>query len=314
MVRKLAMDQLALREGLESLHVSLENRHLQMQERMLQSSCATSTGLLEIRTEQQQKYAAIRSDALQLQESVPEIEASRSRKATCSSGQPADQCESANDHGNITRSLVTSARERSAICLTATVDTHQCPSGCRCQCHSLMSARTPRWLKGAVGQLSWDYNSSVSVRPCDYVACRKSRAKHQVTYYFPAWLLSRAVVASADLSDPLGMGARVSINVPLIIPENDHIVWSLVMAGNIKQLQILISHEKNLMYVRNQWGQTLMHVSCHPWRSYWYIKLLTHSYRSLQRYINPPYSTSSWLQVQMSMLRMRTIDRLLPLS
>ena len=51
------------------------------------------------------------------------------------------------------------------------------------------------------------------------------------------------------------------VSIPLIIPEESHIVWSLVMAGNLEELQHLLLREKNLVHVRNQWGQSIMHVS-----------------------------------------------------
>lgn len=71
---------------------------------------------------------------------------------------------------------------------------------------------------------------------------------------FPPWLVSRAFIASASLEDLFGAGAKMSINIPLIIPEEDHIVWSLVIAGNLEQLRHLLSHDKNLVHIRNQWS------------------------------------------------------------
>lgn len=68
-------------------------------------------------------------------------------------------------------------------------------------------------------------------------------------------------MASANLDDLFGAGAKVSINIPLIVPEEGHLVWSLVIAGNLEQLRNLLAGEKNLVYVKNQWGQSIMHVS-----------------------------------------------------
>lgn len=51
------------------------------------------------------------------------------------------------------------------------------------------------------------------------------------------------------------------VSVPLIVPEEDHIVWSLVVAGNIEQLRLLLARDKNLIYIKNQWGQSMLHVS-----------------------------------------------------
>ncbi|KXH39178.1 B-cell lymphoma 3-encoded protein [Colletotrichum nymphaeae SA-01] len=90
---------------------------------------------------------------------------------------------------------------------------------------------------------------------------KKSLSKHNITCYFPPWLVSRAIMASVNLENVFDAGAKVSLNVPLVVPEEDHIVWPLVMAGNLGQLRELLSRDRNLMYVRNQWGQSIMHVA-----------------------------------------------------
>ncbi|KAJ0332162.1 hypothetical protein COL5a_001866 [Colletotrichum fioriniae] len=92
---------------------------------------------------------------------------------------------------------------------------------------------------------------------------RKSLSKHNITCYFPPWLVSRAIMASVNLENVFDAGAKVSLNVPLVIPEEDHILWPLVMAGNLGQLRELLSKDRNLMHVRNQWGQSIMHVRIH---------------------------------------------------
>ena len=153
------------------------------------------------------------------------------------------------------------SQENFAVRISVTMATQQCPSGCSCRCHTRSSINTPFWLRSLFGQLLWSYNSSISIYSCDYTGCRKTLGRHHVTYYFPPWLFSRAIVASANLNDVYGAGAKLSIKIPLIIPEEDHLVWSLVMAGNLEQLQQLLSQDRNLFYVRNQWGQSLMHVS-----------------------------------------------------
>lgn len=50
------------------------------------------------------------------------------------------------------------------------------------------------------------------------------------------------------------------VSVPLIVPEEDHIIWSLVVAGNVEQLRLLLARDKNLIYIKNQWGQSMLHV------------------------------------------------------
>ena len=155
-------------------------------------------------------------------------------------------------------------RDNPVVRISATTTSQQCPNGCRCQCHTNTSVRTPPWLRSVFGQLLWSYNSSISMRSCSFPSCRKSLGKHHFTYYFPPWLVSRALIASASLEDLFGAGAKMSISIPLIVPEEDHIVWSFVMAGNLQQLRHLLSRDKNLIHVRNQWGQSIMHVSNIP--------------------------------------------------
>ena len=145
--------------------------------------------------------------------------------------------------------------------ISATTMSQRCPSGCRCQCHSPMSVRTPTWLRSVFGQLLWDYNSSISMKSCDYPRCRKSFGKHHFTFYFPTWLVSRAVVASATMCNLSGAGAKISVSVPLVIPEEDHMIWSIVIAGNLEQLRNLLTQDNNLVHVRNQWGQSILHIS-----------------------------------------------------
>jgi hypothetical protein len=145
--------------------------------------------------------------------------------------------------------------------VSATISSSQCPRGCKCRCHTRSSLRTPSLLRGMLGQLQWSYKSSISLKSCNHPMCRKSVSNQHFTYYFPRWLVSRAFVASANLDNIFGAGAKVMINIPLIVPEEEHIVWSLVIAGNVEELQRLLARDKNLMYVRNQWGQSIMHVS-----------------------------------------------------
>lgn len=149
----------------------------------------------------------------------------------------------------------------SAIRISATVASQRCPVTCSCQCHVRTSIRSPPWLRRVFGQLLWEYNSSMSMKPCNYNPCRKSGGKHHFTYYFPPWLISRAIIASADFGDLFGAGATVMINISPVVPKEDEIVWSLVVAGDIGKLRHLILHDKNLMHVRHRWGQLIMEVS-----------------------------------------------------
>jgi len=216
--------------------------------------------LIKMRVEQRQDFAAVREDlASSLQPVLAQME-----KMTLTLHQ-SNQTRQREGGGGRARDIARHVLpDNSSLRISATIASHQCPKGCRCQCHTRASLRTPSWLRGVLGQLHWSCNTSISMKSCDYTGCQKSLGSQHFTYYFPRWLLSRAVVASANLDGLSTAGAKVMVNIPLIVPEEDHIVWSLVIAGNVEQLQQLISRDKNLMYVRNQWGQSIMHVSQTP--------------------------------------------------
>ncbi len=197
-----------------------------------------------------------------------------------------------------------------------------------CQCRFRATIHTPVWLRNMFGQLFWTYNSSISIRTCNHPPCRKSLVRHHFTYYFPPWLFSRAICASANLDHLSSTGAKMMVNIPLIIPEENHIIWSLVIAGNLEQLRHLLSCDKNLVHVRNQWGQSIIHVSdSFPSQSLGLegidrseeiskfglpALIQNHVCRLLPRFISQPSSISCVLSAWMSICRTR-IKRLLQL-
>lgn len=223
--------------------------------------------LLQMRVEQRQNMDAFHEDlTTYIQPLLAQIE-----RMTVTVRQPHQRNQNRHERSQgISDALPT---DRDSIRITATMTPQQCTKGCRCRCHARNSLSTPPWLRSVFGQLMLNYNTSISIKACDVPSCRKSVNNQHFTYYFPRWLLSRAVVASANLDGLFGAGAKIMVNVPLIVPEEEHIVWSYVIAGNTEQLRQLLSRDKNLMYVRNQWGQSIMHVSqisvvkLEPWAS-----------------------------------------------
>ena len=256
-IRELEGRQLDLQHEIRQVGKYAQQDLKQMQVYQKQREAHVDASLIQMHNEQRQNFAALQAT---FTTSMQPMLAQMSRMTLAP-----------NQTANMRQDLVSNAqsdfhgpetsRDSSAVRISTTITSQQCPSGCRCQCHARMSVRTPSWLRSVFGQLLWAYSSSISMRSCNYSPCRKSFGKHHFTYYFPRWLVSRAVIASANLDDLFGTGARISINIPLIIPEEDHIIWSLVIAGNLKQLQHLLSHDRSLMHVRNQWGQSIMHVS-----------------------------------------------------
>jgi hypothetical protein len=215
------------------------------------------TSLTDMRVEQRQNIAAFQENFVrsiqpllsQTEQMMMTIQQSAHRRQTSQESSPE------------LREYPDPRKNSSSVQVSATITMNQCPRGCRCRCHTRSSLQTPSALRGLFGQLQWSYKSSLSIRSCNHSECRKSISNQHMTYYFPRWLVSRAFVASANLDNIFGAGAKVMVNIPLIVPEEEHIVWSLVIAGNVEELKHVLARDKNLMYVKNQWGQSIMHVS-----------------------------------------------------
>ena len=233
-----------------------------------------NTSLIQMHMEQRRNFDALQANfTASLQPVLAQI-----GQTTLASDQPSQTGHCLIDNAQSGFYGQEAARGNPIVRISATTTSQQCLNGCRCQCHTRTSVCTPPWLRSVFGQLLWSYNSSISMRSCNFPSCRKSLGKHHFTYYFPPWLVSRAFIASANLGDLFGTGAKMSVNIPLIIPEEDHIVWSLVIAGNLEQLRHLLSHDQNLIHIRNQWGQSMMHVSDNSVR-HAYFGCLTHVFK-----------------------------------
>ncbi|KAL8828114.1 MAG: hypothetical protein Q9191_002779 [Dirinaria sp. TL-2023a] len=256
-IRELEARQSDLQQGIRQLGEGAQQDLKQMQVYQKQREAHMDACLTQMHDEKRRDLAAL--EAILITSTQPLL--AQMKQITLAGNQTTEMRQTLVGNADSDFRSPHAFRNTSAVRISATTMSQQCPSGCRCQCHGRMSVRTPPWLRSVFGQLFWAYNSSISMRCCNYSPCRKSFGKHQFTYYFPTWLVSRAVMASANLDNLFGAGARISVHVPLIIPEDDHIIWSLVIAGNLKQLQHLLSHDRNLVHVRNQWGQSIMHVA-----------------------------------------------------
>lgn len=252
-IRELEDRQRVLQHDFQHAQQSLQQTHTYLKRR----EADTNASVMEMQTEQRQNFADLQAS---LTTSMQPL-LSHMEQMTLASNQQSLVCQPSAGNAPFAVQGKGTNRISSAVRISATIDSQQCPWGCRCQCHARSSIHTPQWLRSVFGQLLWSYNSSISIRSCNHPPCRKSWGKQHFTYYFPSWLVSRAFVASADLDGLFNAGAKISINMPLIVPEESHIVWSLVIAGNLEQLRYLVSSNRNLMYVRNQWGQSILHVS-----------------------------------------------------
>lgn len=115
----------------------------------------------------------------------------------------------------------------------------KCDRFCRCQCHTITSYRTPRWMKSFIGFLYFGYSGTplLNRRPCNYSQCRLSgRPTTNFTYHFPRWAVSRVLSLTGTLDDLSGLGASWTIRIPRVISDSANIWWQIDV-GSIIQVQ-----------------------------------------------------------------------------
>lgn len=156
--------------------------------------------------------------------------------------------------------------------VSTSIDEQPCPPFCKCQCHSRGQMRTPRVLRNMFGQLLLNYSALIRATPCNYPPCRKRPAKSQFMYYFPSWMVSRALqISEADhqLSSPW---ANWTYRVPIVVPSYEPL-WAPVRTGNVGHLQKLFSSGEATLNMIDEDGWSLLHVSLSS-----KVKLIFHSF------------------------------------
>ncbi|KAF7510833.1 hypothetical protein GJ744_005933 [Endocarpon pusillum] len=140
----------------------------------------------------------------------------------------------ANDANGTTKNL-----DQYTLSITTSSIKAKCDRFCRCQCHTITSYRTPRWMKSFIGILYFGYSGTplLNRRPCNYSQCRESgRPTTNFTYHFPRWAVSRVLSLTGRLDDLSGLGASWTIRIPRVIRPNAHIWWQ-ISVGSIIQVQ-----------------------------------------------------------------------------
>jgi len=151
------------------------------------------------------------------------------------------------------------AAETDVIVVSATMNLERCPRLCKCQCHIQSYFRTPEKLRETFGRLLFSYTSLIWTKNCNYPPCRTRASKSQLTYYFPRWRASRAVVLSSVSRDLAGPGASLHLRTPIVN------TWVgptyAAMNGNIDFIRQGLSTRSFTPQTVGYTGRTLLHVS-----------------------------------------------------
>lgn len=134
-----------------------------------------------------------------------------------------------------------------------------CNQECQCTCHFSQQKQTARASSLIFGTVHLTYNKGDSIGACNAFGC-KSRlpVSLSVGYYFPRWLLNRAIHVSIDNS--LAGSFRMVLQVPRICSDASTI-FHLATAGDIRGMKMLFDRRLASPHdVSSSFGYSVLHV------------------------------------------------------
>ena len=125
-----------------------------------------------------------------------------------------------------------------SLCISASISRIKCSDVCTCICHYHQTKKTPAFLGRFFGNLFIGYTGLPKVvQPCDDHDCiQRTSPMAVVTYFFPLWLLARALFLTVKLSSC--DGPQFCLRVPRVVRSNSAIMEfaSRGDVGGVKQV------------------------------------------------------------------------------
>ena len=152
-------------------------------------------------------------------------------------------------------------RSTESFQVSMSISRTHCAIGCVCTCHRRHTHRTPKVLDRVFGILLFGYTGIPRVTPYyDSIKCiQRSVSAVWVTYFFPSWLLTRALTIFARLSS--SSGPELIIRVPRIVHMNSRI-FSLCIRNDVHGVQQLLQQGlASTSDVSHNIGETPLNVS-----------------------------------------------------
>lgn len=121
----------------------------------------------------------------------------------------------------------------------SSVSSTACPQSCSCHCHLSCAVRTPTWLQPVLGSVLLSYNCIPlfgGTSPCNQADCVRASSRVDLTYYFPARVLKRALCFSVEVGGAFGYGAGLHFGVPRVFSSHDE-AWDSVNFGDVEDLK-----------------------------------------------------------------------------
>jgi hypothetical protein len=144
-----------------------------------------------------------------------------------------------------------------------------CSHSCSCRCHLSSALRTPSWLQPVLGSVLLSYSCIplFGVGPCDQANCVRASSRTELTYYFPARVLKRALCFSIEVGGSFGYGAGLYFGVPRVFSSHDE-AWETVNFGGSEDLKRVWAKRPGPYYPLdvNEAGMSLLMVRLHQLR------------------------------------------------
>ena len=156
------------------------------------------------------------------------------------------------------------ASEGQTMCLTfTTYSTSKMSRSCPCHCHNPQTFQLFKTVQQVIGQLFIGYSGQLSnLRECQKCPCIKTNdARANFTYYFPAWLFSRAfelVLRNSELTGP-----SLNLRTYRVVPD-ESLLFHFARSGMIPEIQLLFSDKlASSLDISSKTGRSALHVSAY---------------------------------------------------
>jgi hypothetical protein len=142
------------------------------------------------------------------------------------------------------------------------VVTRTCSTWCSCSCHTRRRLKTPSILHDVFGSLFVGYTGFPSQgRQCTETTCAAydggAPFRAEVKYFFPSWLLNKALIASFS---NMFLGPTLSFSIRNVIPLNSPL-FIATQRSWVEDLRYMFSHQlARPNDIGGLYGDTALHV------------------------------------------------------
>ena len=132
-----------------------------------------------------------------------------------------------------------SAHVTRSISISTSLSLTKCSDGCICICHRRQTKQTPKSLTSFLGALFIGYAGLPRIaQPCNVQDCiQRTSPTFIITYFFPSWLLARALFMVINLSSH--DGPQFHLRFPRVM-SNNSLIFNYAATGNVDGIKQIL--------------------------------------------------------------------------